>query len=306
MNWRNGPGSRGNPGNPRVFEPDATHLMRDDFTERAARHVARHDPPPSAAAVIPYEMRHGPWTAYNQLGNAAAFAPDNNNEQSILRLDEWGMPEVWTVSLGMNFNFDAYPSNNYFDVTAIIDYGSGGTTQRVEVDWLNGNSIALPMNALNVTARYNLSAIATAAYGAPAAPTDLQLSVMVSRGNQTKTKPRRTVFADSNDLVPIPPFASELIWSPVNPTLANLRDIYNIAVAQRTIEFDGGGPGATFANVGQFETPQSVEYLTLDAAGVIQGIGRPIPLPIPIFARKVFLINIAPNIIYSYQFLLSI
>ena len=73
---------------------------------------------PPVAPVIPSS---GWWTGNNQLGNEVAFAPDANNRQTILKLEEWGPPEVWTVSLFLTHEIAAF---NAFDVTAELDFGA--------------------------------------------------------------------------------------------------------------------------------------------------------------------------------------
>ena len=269
MNWRNGPGSRGNPGNPRVFEPDATHLMRDDFTERAARHVARRDAPVGSQPVLPYEMRTGPWSGYNQLGIEAAFAADSNNSQTILKLDEWGMPADWTIALGMDFG-DV--DSGGFDVTAQISFGSGGAMQVVEIDWLNGASITVPMNAVNVVALYNLQDLEAA----PNVPADLRLRVTLARGSKPQRATRSLSFTSGTgvDLINIPKFARDLLVIP------NFSDAAFYTANGIVFNPATGSGGVALHTI---QMSQMLHFLNV--TGPVIGAFKPVPLP-P-FARSV-------------------
>ena len=283
---------------PPVFESDGSHSMRDDFSERARRYIARRDPSSgNAVPVIPLEARDGPWNGSNQLGNAVAFDDDLNNQQSILRLDPWGMPQVWTVSLGLNYNRAIYPAGGFFDVIASIEFGSGGQSQQVEIDWRNGASIALPMNALNVSARYNVSSTGT--YGTPTPPTDLSLSVLVTRGDLGHAKPTRTIITTNARDFAIPAFARSVKVMPLNlGSQANVNSCFSLALL-RAFTFNGGD---TLALIQRVFMSQTTEYLTYDAAGVnVMGFGRAVAAPVPLFARAVNTVDLAA-FFYGFEF----
>jgi hypothetical protein len=126
------------------------------------------------ATIVP---RQGWWSNYPQLGEEQAFAPDANNRQTILKADELGPPEVYTLTLGIAYSEQDWPgAGRAFEVEAEINFGAGGATQVVKIDWVQGAQISLPMNAVNVVATYNIGITA------PQPPADLRLSVMLGRG----------------------------------------------------------------------------------------------------------------------------
>jgi len=95
-----------------------------------------------------------------------------------LKADELGPPEVYTITLGVSYSEQDWPdAGRAFEVEAEINFGAGGATQVVKIDWLQGAQISLPMNAVNVVATYNIDAVA-----APQPPADLRLSAMLGRG----------------------------------------------------------------------------------------------------------------------------
>lgn len=162
---------------PGVFAPTVSHPLVDDFTMRAARLQARAMPP-GVASVFPLPMRvHPMWSGNNELGHEAAFAPDSNNRQMVLKLGEWGEPQVWTVMLGMTYNPELLSAASFFDVVAEVQAGVGGTVQEFEVDWCEGTQFSCPFNGLNVTARYSIVS------GSPTldVPSDLKLRATVGR-----------------------------------------------------------------------------------------------------------------------------
>lgn len=132
--------------------------------------------PDMVQAVPAMPMDNAAWSGSNSLGNVVDYAPDTDNRQMILKLDEWGPPEMWTVSLGID---RPAPGNSgeahWFEIKALIDFGVGGSTQRIEVDWINGTELTVPMNAISVNAVYEN-------------PTSLlegmRLSVQIARGTR--------------------------------------------------------------------------------------------------------------------------
>lgn len=126
--------------------------QKDQFERRAAELAREGKLGHPAQAPVGNEPRTGSWTGSNQLGNELPFEPDANNRQTILKLDEWGYPEIWTVSLGIK----GFPQGTFdrIGIRAIIEYGAGGITQTVVIDWRNGSRISLPMNAVNVIAEF--------------------------------------------------------------------------------------------------------------------------------------------------------
>ena len=196
---------------------------------------------PPVAPVIPSS---GWWTGNNQLGNEVAFAPDANNRQTILKLEEWGPPEVWTVSLFLTHEIAAF---NAFDVTAELDFGAGGATQIVQMDWINGAQISVPMNAIDVIATFKNVDITTIGSG-------IRLGVQVGRGRRAGgAAPTLTmldnVFLAANsifpELVEIPAFAKRIHLVPT--IISSITSVYSNLFFVAT--FSGNAPGAHNAQV---------------------------------------------------------
>lgn len=171
---------------------------------------------PRTGIIVP---RNGGWSGDNQLGYQAKYAPDARGTQTILKLDEWGPPEIWTVSLYLLQKFQTF---NGFAIKARLNFGAGGSTQIVEMDWLNGSQISLPMNALNVMALFDDVDVATEGAG-------LTLGVQISRGPRGgDSYPTNTVaeFIEANntahptfagifgDVYALPAFAKNVVLMP--------------------------------------------------------------------------------------------
>lgn len=245
------------------FNESGVALMDDQF-ERRAREIGRKTPPTQPVSVFP--AFKGPWSGNNQLGIEQPFAPNANNEQTILKLDEWGFPEVWTVMLGSNFNpldvnntSPSFTGDFYVNCLAVI--GSGGATQEVSMDWMNGTVFRAPMNALNIVARFQNSA---------RAPSDLRLRVTISRGAlpgfpPQNTRPFFAAAGTTSDNVPVPLFAKSF------RVVGGFGDDFSPA------------PGAVFAANNQFrfksQVTNSLYLASLDAADALQFMSNGIPLP---------------------------
>lgn len=159
--------------------------MVDDFTLRANRQRSRAQPA-GVPMMYPLPLRNHPmWTGNNELGREAEFAPDSNNQQTVLKLEEWGAPEVWSVHLGMKFDEAQIAAANGFSVIAKVQAGVGGAVQEFEVDWTYGTTFSCVMNALTVAAEYDdISDI----------PTDLRLIATVCKGKVCNLPPTRTKY----------------------------------------------------------------------------------------------------------------
>ncbi len=170
------------------------NLIDTTFERKASEMVPATPPTPFANA----HPRKGPWSGNNQLGYKLPFAPDANNRQTVLKLDEWGYPEVWTISLGI----EGFPAARFngFGVRANISFGDGGSTQTIDVDWRNGTQVSLVMNAVNVIAEFQDLDFDTEAEG-------LFLTVQVSPGNRPGGRPPVcTLVSDGDDLFLPAPF----------------------------------------------------------------------------------------------------
>lgn len=271
---------------PPVFEALDSRPLIDDFTLRAARQQARQQPPgvPFIFPIVPRD--HPSYAGSGELGNELAFSPDSNNFQTVLKMDPWDFPRQWTVLLGMNEpSLVGLVGVRAFEVTALINFGSGGVTQQVEIDWLNGSGISVPGNAFNIIAKYNqLSSDA----GATIIPPDLRLRVSLSQWPTALVKPTRSYLHFPNDpshFIRIPPFAKSVTLSciagvaPVTPF-----DYYT----SHTIANFTTDNTLTAIKVGAYEICQFVTAIdfTNQFVGCVQSV------PIPPFARYLDLTNI--------------
>lgn len=154
---------------------------------------ARPDPPEPTVSVFVQPPLHGIWSNSNNFGAEVAFSPDQQNRQRIVKLPEWGDPVVWTVSLGIDYTEDAWPVGGLgapdgFEIVADVSYGVGGAEQTIEVDWIQGTTFSVPMNAISVDASYIFPLNAGEGPG-PQQPLDLRLSVLLARGGSSTSVP---------------------------------------------------------------------------------------------------------------------
>lgn len=263
------------------FDPeiDQDEVFDDQF-ERRAHEMQRTPGQDKTMSLVP--NRTGPWTGNNNLGIERAFSPDENNRQTILKLPEWGFPEVWTLVLGLTYNSDLYdPNGAQFSVTSDIEFGSGGCIQTVEVDWLQGMSIALPMNAVNVIASYNSDLNEG---GIPISlPSDLRLRATIVRGTLEAANPTRSylVSGAATATVPVPPFAKAVRIMPRElSALDRVADFYRV---NRRATFMSADPSvfASAASVATLELCQFVQYLD----NVELTAGCPVYVDVPEGAR---------------------
>lgn len=210
---------------------DAPVIFDPQFQRRAEE--LNRKPFAGAKPVNIVRLKQGPWTGNPQLGIQQDFAPNSNNEQTILKMDEWGMPQRWQVTLGMTFEDEL--GAGVFDVTALINFGAGGVTQTLEVDWENGVSFPLTFNSVNIIARYG---------NATVFPNDLKLRAhlgLYSGGPNTGAR-QHTAFSVGNgggqQIIRIPFFARR--FRVVSTTAAAPTDVFDAAVAYRTF-FDLSG-----------------------------------------------------------------
>lgn len=184
----------------------------DDQFERRAHEIQRTPGSNSTVSVVP--MKRGPWSGNNQLGVERAFAPDDSNRQTIIRLDEWDFPQVWSVMLGVKYSDEAWgaSASAAFAVTAEVEAGVGGAVQEFEVDWCQGTTFSMNMNALNIVASYRASPINL--------PSDLRLVATISRRKLTGLPPTRSFnlaavvpggVAAFSEIIRIPDFARTVV-----------------------------------------------------------------------------------------------
>ena len=191
--------------------------------------------------VAPVIPRNGGWSGDNQLGNVEPFRQTANDRQTILKMDEWGPPDVWTVSLGI----DHKPDDNSlaYDIVAEIGFGVGGATQVVKIDWNQGAQISLPMNAINIMAFYRGLSVGVTR------TTDLRLSAQIARGSRAEgagpifTIAKREVLANGDAVrFALPEFATgvkvvpSFAGSPGTITTADIAEIYNAGLIVMTLD----------------------------------------------------------------------
>jgi len=267
--------------------PELDYLADDFRDETLVEEVLqdRIEARVKARPVVALEPLTGPWTCNNNLGQVVAFNPDANFTQFILKLPEWGMPQVWTLMLGLEYTKRYYPMvapYYYFEIKAVLTVGVGGTTQEIEIDWKRGAMVSLPMNALNVRAKYSFPA------GTAAFPTDLRLSAMLARGGAQKpwqsTNTRRMMpspgapdyVADLLSLfTEIPRLAQSVILFPENLAIA---PVGNLLYSADTVIGFGGGGGASSSYM--------IYYITGD-----QLASYPNGLPVPSGAETLIVSN---------------
>jgi len=234
--------------------------LRDDrIAEQAARNAVA-DSHPKFENSYP---RTGPWSKSNQLGVELPFDPNIDHPMTVLKMDEWGMPQAWTVSLGVRFDRDLL-AGEAFDCVGLISFGSGGIVQSFEVDWVDGTMFTLPMNAINVRAKWNDIAV-LAGFAVTGGP---KVSVIVAqyaagRPRATLTRFFSAAAASTSGITPVPNFAKSFQVLPLQAV-----DSPQIYGANFAFEF--------LANVAPATTIASINGTFL---------GPAVKIPIPAFAR---------------------
>jgi hypothetical protein len=140
------------------------------------------EPPDPSASVYVQPAPHGIWSNNNNFGFAIPFGPSAGNRERIVNLPEWGEPAVWTVSLGIDYSETAWPpaADQGFEVVAEVSYGTGGSTETALVDWIQGTTFSIPMNALSINAYWSVE---LGEAFSPTRPNDVKLRVLLARGN---------------------------------------------------------------------------------------------------------------------------
>lgn len=262
---------------PPVFSALDNRPMLDDFAMRAARQRAKAQPP-GIGSVFSLPPRNSPlWSGNNELGRETEFAPDSNNRQLILKLEEWGEPMVWTTMLGLIYTPVNLAGLGFYNVIAEVAAGAGGAVQEFEVDWVEGTTFSCPMNALTVTAKFEQIAGTTLEV-----PPDLRLRATVGRKPLSNAaSPTRTLISDTA------PAAS---FSPVSTLIPKFaRRVTPIAT------FAGGGvfsqpyiAGISYAWQSNPSAPSSIGSFT--GVDFLAGFGSN-GIPIPPAARAITLVN---------------
>lgn len=219
-------------------------LTEEEMAKRYPQIQEPRMPVPLVAQLIP---RNGGWTGDNQLGYIAKYAPNQRATQTILKLDEWGPPEVWTISLLVKKEFTLYDG---VYIKARINFGAGGSTQVVEIDWINGTQISLPMNSVNVEAIFSDVDVTTEGKS-------LSVGVQLSRGSRSGGVDPRLTLAE-NIVIPaatagptpgqtesfeLPQFAKSVYAIPCVATAAEIAAFYSGGLRMLSLS---GNNGANF------------------------------------------------------------
>jgi hypothetical protein len=178
----------------------------------------------------------GPWTGNNNLGSQTFLRPDPTGGafnptqiQEVFKMPEWGFPQLWTLALLITYPTSSGAQGSL--IQAEIEYGAGGTTQKILIDWINGTMLTLPMNAVSVRAIFP-----NGFFG----DDDVFVSVICVRGSRpggTDSAPITTLF--ENGLIlpagagsasfPLPRFTKRVkLYSRFSATAADLANFYSV------------------------------------------------------------------------------
>jgi len=245
--------------------------------------------------------RKGVWSGKNQLGVELPFQLDANRMQTIFKMDEWGFPEVWTLSLSVKSSDVVQDgtvtlhAGQAFDIVGEVSFGSGGIVQTFEVDWVEGTIFSLPMNAINIRARW--SDLATFFGIAP--PPNVRVSVIASRGGirharATKTTvfnevvPAGAFLGAGAPFSPIPAFAKSLIVA--NGFGGVATDLYSASTFLEFFLNDSSGPGnlAVLSIPGNFLAPIAASSVPIPANARYWSIRNAGAAPISVGASMVW------------------
>lgn len=225
------------------------------------------------------EPRKGVWSGNNQLGVELPFTPDAQREQTIFKMDEWGMPQVWTISLAFILERDL-TVDEVFDATAEVLFGAGGVQQSFECDWVVGTVFSLPTNAVNIRARWNdLAAIAGIG-----PPEGARLSVQIARGSIRHARATKTIVFNAPTVPAGPPFPTPGIRIP------------SFAKSVIVAPFTAAGSALMYAATFFLQFLPSIDAASnsvLTVPGNLLGPTTSFKVPIPALSHYVRVINTA-------------
>ena len=184
-------------------------------------------PAKPTAATPAVAVRTGPWSGNNQLGNfitgvyvdggvdggtgqaISVFQPGiyvpESRRLALLKLDEWGMPQMWTMSI-LADGFQGKKPVGFGNPKVEIIFGSGGSSSKVLVDLEPDLCITMPCNSLKADIVFEDSA--TIGVGIAGATVYSQLGLGLRPANFSPVLTQGiTVPAASNINVPVPAFA---------------------------------------------------------------------------------------------------
>jgi len=139
----------------------------------------------------------------------------------IFGATEWpGPPEIRTLSCAVTYNLNDWPGgstplNRCFQLTGVLQFGTGAAEQTAEFDFENGVQLCVPATSLKVGVRLEVS-------GSDAVPLQLNASVIVANGCPPRQRaPRRSFLLatqgfDGTDIdIRIPAFARSYNWTAI-------------------------------------------------------------------------------------------
>lgn len=256
-------------------------------------------PEPQVQLIRTIPARTGYWIGSPQFGAKLPFEASSNNRQKILYLPDGYLPQVWTVSLGIDFSdaaMAAIPAGSQgLIVQAEVTIGTGAASQTFLLDWKQGTTFSVVASAISIDAVYSEFFPAFTLQ----APSDLELSALVGRGgthgrcNATLTAARQSVTNNAT-VAParIPKFASRLfaLPAPLNTADDAFAAAQNIFVSFRM----GPNPASntvSFLRLSDYVQAMAAEGIPVPAAAsyfsfsnVGAGIaGASLPI-VPVFA----------------------
>lgn len=159
-------------------EPESDMTRRVVVYDHPPRALDYANPPRATHSRVYSEPpTDGWWKGSNQLGQGVAFQQNQNNRQRILQMPEWGPPDRWTISLGVEFG-DDLDANHVFEAQGNIKFGVGGAQNQVDVDWVTGTTLSVVANTITIDAVWT----ALTVNGPPA---NVRLLAEVCRGNSS-------------------------------------------------------------------------------------------------------------------------
>lgn len=193
---------------------------------------------PLVASIIP---RTGGWSGDNQLGYELPFQKVLSNQATVVKMDEWGPPVVWTMSLGIK---EIKDNTLAHDIVAQIEFGVGGITQKLLCDWNSGAQVSVVANAINVIALYRGLSVGINA------DDDLRISVQLGRGSRPTSglapvytlAKRVTLNAGAAARYALPPYAKAVRLLPSSTqtpslvTAADVTAVFNANVLVMTLD----------------------------------------------------------------------
>lgn len=252
----------------------SNHLFGDQFERRARELAHRSNPQSPIVQDLPIRS-HPMWDGNNEIGQSVPFAPDALNRQMVLKMPTWGPPRVWTIALGINQVADV---SQRWGVKALIQAGTGGAIQEIQIDWTQGTSIQVVANAITIIAEWRFD------FATDERPSDAVLTATVSEYgglcsipptfSQELQRINTLLPAGQTDAFAIPRFARQLMLSRKVSNLTFLAGTtYLFTPLPTVVNVDATWTGADILTVGnRIPIPPTSRYLIGSNAGLADGV----------------------------------